>query len=74
MTDNLPTVADGRDLALAGEATDDGGIVSALQTLMAGLSDRAQAFDDINVSLHVDRAADGASRSCFTYRACKSRR
>jgi hypothetical protein len=72
MSDNLPAVADGRDL-VTGEAT-DGGIVSALQTLMAGLSDRAQAFDDVNVSLHVERAADGAGRSCFSYRACKSRR
>jgi hypothetical protein len=70
---NLPTVADGRDLALAGEAT-DAAIVPALEALVANLSHRAEAFDDVSVSLHLDRAADGSSRSCFSYRAVKQRR
>jgi hypothetical protein len=73
MTHNLPTVVDGRDVALVGEAT-DAAIVPALEAFMANLSHRAEVFDDISVSLHIDRAADGASRSCFSYRAVKSRR
>ena len=71
-TNNLPTVAaHGGDVAL--DAT-DAGIVPALEALVANLNHRAAAFDDISVSLHIDRAADGASRSCFSYRACKQRR
>jgi hypothetical protein len=73
MTDNLPVAANGRDVALAGEAT-DGGIASALQDFMTQLSSRSEVFDDVSVNYHIERAADGASRSCFSYRACKQRR
>ena len=74
MTHNVPAVAaNGRDVALAGEAT-DAAIVPALEAFMANLSHRAEAFDDVSVSYHVERAVDGSSRSCFSYRAVKSRR
>jgi hypothetical protein len=59
-TNNLPTVAG--DIALAG---DGAGIASALQTLVAGLNHRSEAFDDINLTLHCESTADGASRSIF---------
>ena len=73
MTDHLPVAANRGDVALAGNAA-DGGIGAALQTLMASLNDRAQAFDDISVHLHSETSADGATRSAFSYRAYKHKR
>ena len=70
---NLPTLAShGGDLALSDGATGD--ITAALVTFMANLNRRSEAFDDISCNLHVDRAADGGSRSVFSYRACKQRK
>jgi len=71
MTNNLPTVTANGDVAL--DATGSG-IVPALQSLVANLNHDAKAFDDINVSLHVESMADGASRSVFSYRAYKHKR
>jgi hypothetical protein len=67
---NLPAVADGRDVALVGEAT-DAAIIPALQNFMTQLSSRAEVFDDVSLTYHTDRAADGSSRSVFNYRAVK---
>jgi hypothetical protein len=64
---NLPAVADGRDVVLAGDM--DAG---TLQTLVSHLP-RSEVFDDVSLTVHVDRSADGATRSCFSYRACKHR-
>jgi hypothetical protein len=68
-TNNLPTVAG--DIALA---ADGAGIASALQTLVAGLNHRSEAFDDIYVTLHCESTANGASRSILSYRTYKHRR
>ena len=67
---NVPAVRNGGDVALAGEARDDN-VASALETLLANLSHRAEAFSDVSLTYHVDRGADGSSRSCFSYRCCK---
>jgi hypothetical protein len=68
---NLPAVSNGGDLAVNAQGS---GIVPALENLVAHLHHRAEAFDDISITLHTDRAADGATRSCFSFRACKQRR
>ncbi len=73
MTDvnNLPADATGHDVALDAAGA---GIVPALQTLIAGISQRSEVFDDVHVTLHSETAADGAHRSVFSYRAYKHRK
>ncbi len=73
MTDNnnLPALANGGgDVALAGEGD---GITHALERLVANLHGRVEAFDDIDITLDVNRSADGSSRSVFHYRCYKHR-
>ena len=68
---NLPAVAHS-DIAL--DAAGAGNITAALQNLVSGLQHRAEAFDDINLSLHVEEKPDGSSRSVFSFRAYKHHR
>jgi hypothetical protein len=67
---NLPAVANGGDIALP---ADNENVAPMIANLAQSLSHRAQAFDGIECTFHNEVSADGATKSCFNFRAYKHR-